>query len=309
MDNSVELIWAFLINHEKNWGVLSHKHDYFQMFYCLSGRGTVLMEQQTYILEKNSCVLIWPQQIHEVLPVDNGHFRIIDTAFYIHDESIKNAVYEVAQYYPLADPRFRDIQKNMQNEWDSETLFSKEIAKLLFTYSLFLLVRSSAPIIEFPDFSTIDGISAPASPYHSLSSLPQNLDGTEKKIVDYLSAHYLEDLTLDKIAKDLHYSNNYISKAFTRATGYPIKQYVNYLRINKAYDLVCHTDTSFSEIASLCGFSSIHYFSKVFHRILGLTPTQARNRSSSADLLLYGPRRYRYCKTADINDSFDTSPQ
>lgn len=186
------------------------------------------------------------------------------------------------------------MQKNMQNEWDAGAWFSKEMAELLFCQSILLLLRSAARSDLFSPANDPCGESAPSRAYQALNKLPKNILGTEKLIVDYLSAHFLENLTLDKIAQDLHYSKNYLCKAFTNTTGYTIKQYVNYLRINHSYDLVCFTKRRFSEIAAQCGFSSIHYFSRTFHRIVGITPTQARARSSSTDFQFYGPRQYRY---------------
>ncbi len=294
MDKYMELIWAFMINHEKGWGVLSHTHDYFQMYYCLSGCGTVLLEHQSISLEKNGCVLIWPEQIHEVAPVKSGHFRIIDTTFYVHDKKMESTIYQAPQYIPVTDPRFRDVQKDMQREWNTDSLFSKEMAELLFTQSILLLLRDAAHLLPFSSIGGLAGEGPLSCAYRSLGDFTKNMSGTEKIITDYLNAHFLEKLTLDKISQDLHYSKNYICKTFTNTTGYTIKQYINYLRINKSYELVCYTDSRFSEIAAQCGFSSIHYFSRTFHRIIGITPTQARARSISADLHLYGPRRYRY---------------
>ncbi|MBR3640538.1 MAG: helix-turn-helix transcriptional regulator, partial [Oscillibacter sp.] len=109
-------------------------------------------------------------------------------------------------------------------------------------------------------------------------------------------------LTLDRIAADLCYSKNYLCKICKSGSGFIINGYVNLLRISKAYDLVCCTNHRLTEISQQCGFSSIHYFSRTFHRIVGMTPSQARDQEQNSlytDIRLHGSFQYRYHKTAE----------
>ncbi len=41
MPHPIELIWTFMVDYAKDWGVLRHVHDYFQMYYCCWGIGTL----------------------------------------------------------------------------------------------------------------------------------------------------------------------------------------------------------------------------------------------------------------------------
>jgi AraC-like DNA-binding protein len=56
--------------------------------------------------------------------------------------------------------------------------------------------------------------------------------------------------------------------------------YLNWIRIEKAKDLLENTDTSISEISELIGFQSIHYFSRYFKKKENCTPTEYRIRHS-----------------------------
>lgn len=285
MTHPIELIWTFMVDYTKGWGVRRHTHDYFQMYYCTAGRGTVLLGDQDVVLEKNSCLLIWPDQVHELYPLKSGQLCTIDTKFYVHDETVKEAIFRAPQLITIADSRFRDLQQTMRNEWVTGALFAKEMAEVLFEQSILLFLRDNTHVAAQPPF------------YRTLRERTEKLSGMEKNIADYLSVHFLEDLTLDKIAEDLRYSKNYLCKVFKRASGYTINEYINCLRISKAYDLVCCTNNRLTEISAQCGFSSIHYFSRTFHRIVGMTPTQARDHeknSINTDLRLHGPFRYRY---------------
>ena len=285
MPHPIELSWTFMVDYAKDWGVLRHAHNYFQMYYCTAGRGVMLLGDRDIVLEKDSCLLIWPGQLHEVYPIKSGQLRTIDTKFYVHDEDIKAALLRAPQVITITDPHFRDLQQTMRNEWVSGALFAKAMAELLFEQSVFLFLRNNAHVSAPPPF------------YRTLRERTEKLTGLEKTIAEYLSNHFLEDLSLDQIAGNLRYSKNYLCKVFKRASGYTINEYINCLRISKAYDLVCFTNNRLTEIGAQCGFSSIHYFSRTFHRIVGMTPTQTRNHeenSLNTDIRLHGTFRYRY---------------
>ena len=72
MTHPIEIVWTFMVDYAKDWGVRRHSHDYFQMYYCIAGRGTMLLGDQNIVLEKDNCLLIWPDQLHELYPIKSG---------------------------------------------------------------------------------------------------------------------------------------------------------------------------------------------------------------------------------------------
>lgn len=281
----VEIIWTFMVDYTKRWGVRRHSHDYYQLYYCIAGEGIAQLEGEDIVLGKHSCLLIRPGQIHGLHPIETGQFRTIDTKFYVHDERIRHAIDNSPQHIVITDSSFRDLQQSMRDEWVTSSPFAKEMAESLFLQSLLLILRNNSTIIAKPPF------------YRILKDRTGKLSGVEKDIAEYLSAHYLENLSLDVIARNLRYSKNYLCKIFKRASGYTINEYITCLRISKAYDLVSCTNQRLTDISMQCGFSSIHYFSRTFRRIVGLTPSQVRDRevnSINMDIRLHGTFKYRY---------------
>jgi len=285
MEHPLEVIWTFIVDYAKDWGVRRHAHEYFQMYYCIAGQGVMLLGDQNITLKKDGCLIIRPEQEHELYPIKSGQFRTIDTKFYVHDKRIEEALLRAPQLITIEDPRFRELQQTMRNEWVTGAPFAREMAEALFEQSILLFLRNNSQPLARPPFSRI------------LRERTEKLTGLEKTIAEYLSVHFLEDLTLDGLAKEFRYSKNYLCKVFKKASGFTINEYINYLRINKAYDLVCCTNHRFTEISAQCGFSSIHYFSRIFHHIVGMTPTQARDQEQNSlytDIRLHGTFRYRY---------------
>ena len=95
------------------------------------------------------------------------------------------------------------------------------------------------------------------------------------KIKKYLDEHFTQrELSLASIGKALGYSEKYVSAVFHRHTGQSIVAYLHALRIQHGCTLIAQGFTSISDISLQSGFSDPQYFSKVFKKIIGVTPAQ-----------------------------------
>lgn len=94
-------------------------------------------------------------------------------------------------------------------------------------------------------------------------------------LVDYVDTNYRDpDLSLKKIASIFSYTEKYVSHLFKQKTGIGFNHYLNDLRIRYAHELIATGTRSIGEIAAHCGFSDPLYFSKVFKKRVGCTPTE-----------------------------------
>ncbi|MBE5868903.1 MAG: AraC family transcriptional regulator [Lachnospiraceae bacterium] len=105
--------------------------------------------------------------------------------------------------------------------------------------------------------------------------------GPEKKkddllgiLVDYIDNHYKDaDMSLNKIAANFSYTEKYLSHFFKKNMNIGFNSYLTNLRIQYACELIERDMTSVSQIASLCGYCDPLYFSRVFKKIMGVTPS------------------------------------
>ncbi|MBQ8311284.1 MAG: helix-turn-helix transcriptional regulator [Clostridia bacterium] len=105
---------------------------------------------------------------------------------------------------------------------------------------------------------------------------PENL---VEMLVDYIDNHYRDpDLSLKKLAAIFSYTEKYISHLFKSRMSIGFNRYLNNLRIRYAHELIGKRAYSISEIAALCGYSDPLYFSKVFKKRVGYTPSEYMNR-------------------------------
>lgn len=100
------------------------------------------------------------------------------------------------------------------------------------------------------------------------------------RAVEYINFRYSYPITVDEIASYVGVSRSHLYRAFHTVTGQSPKTYLSRFRIRQACLLLEKGDMSVSEIAQSVGYESGLYFSKVFHRLEGMTPTEYARRFS-----------------------------
>ena len=100
------------------------------------------------------------------------------------------------------------------------------------------------------------------------------------EIINFLCDNFTRKLTLDGISRELHYSKSYIRHLFQQNTSKTIGAYITELRVSRAKQLLLSTSMSISEIAFETGFSDPNYFTNVFRRFTGQSPSLFRKRVS-----------------------------
>lgn len=97
-----------------------------------------------------------------------------------------------------------------------------------------------------------------------------------RKAMDYLHQHYNEPVTLNEVAEKIYVSTCYISRMFKKELGINFVDYLNGIRMEKAKDLLQDPRYKTYEVAEMVGISDAHYFSRLFKKYEGLTPTEFR---------------------------------
>ncbi len=94
--------------------------------------------------------------------------------------------------------------------------------------------------------------------------------------MDYISKHYMEQITLETVAEAVMLSPNYLSKVFKNETGTNFSDYIISKRMEKAADLLRMTDLAIAQIAEEVGYVDVKYFRKLCKKYMGLKPSEYR---------------------------------
>ena len=98
-----------------------------------------------------------------------------------------------------------------------------------------------------------------------------------KTAVDFIDSHYMdEEISLNTVANVANVSSNHFSALFSQNMGQTFIEYLTSLRMNKAKELLRCTGMRSSEIAGEIGYKDAHYFSYLFKKTQGITPSDYR---------------------------------
>lgn len=92
----------------------------------------------------------------------------------------------------------------------------------------------------------------------------------------YIEENFREDLNRERIASTVFVSPNYLSKLFRQNTHHTLREYINSCRIREAQTILQNGEESVSDVALRVGFDNVSYFSVVFKRLCGVSPTEWR---------------------------------
>lgn len=176
----------------------------------------------------------------------------------IHPIALKTFINKCLDYLPLCDTQITMMNAEQYESNKNNVLECKNSDALL------------AITIE-----ALDGLSL-------WNHAPKSLDSsvTKKEIVDvisYIELHYRDKITLEMIADHVNFSENYLCRVFRDQMGVSLIHYINNVRMNKAAKLIMKGHTYIKEISTLVGISDQFYFSRMFKKQFGVSPTDYKS--------------------------------
>ena len=94
------------------------------------------------------------------------------------------------------------------------------------------------------------------------------------RIIEFMDKHLYSKFTLDDLVREFSFGKSYISRYFSKICGCSVIDYFNMMKINEAKRLIRETNYNFFEISEKLAFSNSHYFSTLFRKHTGMTPSQ-----------------------------------
>lgn len=99
-------------------------------------------------------------------------------------------------------------------------------------------------------------------------------------VLTYINANYNKQITLDELAEKTGYSKSRFSHIFSESTGTTPVKYQNDIRLKMSCEMLLSTSLTVAEIAVSCGFNDPLYYSKMFKKRYGMSPTEYRLSAS-----------------------------
>ena len=276
-------VYAYSRTYKAGFNSGDHCHDFPQLWYCRSGRHFHRVGDEVFECSKGTMVLVPPGVYHTFWVEGCDVTDII--ALHLSYEITLNASPETylntfanTFLYPFRDelghniPLFRTVGNKSQPvvedcmSWLSMLVFAvdgmvqtEEIyqkLEILFSTSEFLLPERCGK-------KALDLIHNRIIPIF--------------RTISFMNIHYPEKITEDTILAQCAISRAGLYRYFKRIIGHTYSQYLQQLRVRRAYFYVKYTTYSFSYISDICGFFDIHHMSRLFTKYIGESPRARRN--------------------------------
>lgn len=265
LTTSVEVLWTARYDYKKNWRLVPHSHDYFQMIYFLSGAGSLFLAHREYSVRRGDLFLIKPHIKHGLAP--HSPLKTLDLKFRVFDAGLRQSLLNATDRISERGCMLTNLFENIRREGEATNYLYRESCNLSLLQMLIHYLRRDR---QEPDA----GAAGLAS-----EELPG--DDVVRRALEFIRSHYAEDLDLPRIADRLQRSDRHIRQHFEECLGVPPMRYLVQYRIQRAKELIQYSDHALKEVADLVGFKSIHHFTRVFREIAGESPGAWRRKYRS----------------------------
>ena len=215
------------------------------------------LDRQSFILPTNSIFMVRPYESHFFVHTRSDIFRFM-ISFYCRNEAILPEAHQPValngELLELSGDLIRDYTRDQNDMWNLSlrlTLLLHKIRKQ----------QSNMP---------------------SDLVLPQGASFSHK-VAQYIGQNLDRDLSLPTLAKEFHISVSSLRRKFFAESEVPLGKHIQGRRLYKAAALLCKTEHSISEIAELCGYTSIQAFSRAFHNRFHQTPQSYRKELTATE--------------------------
>ena len=259
-----------LIHHEtshytsNDFGI--HYHEHYELYYFVEGDADYMVEGKEYHLTPHSLLLLSPYSFHGVRVNSNAPY----TRYYI---------YFSPEIFP---PEQRDLllsafPGNKKNS-PQEVFYEHTESYQLLTYLEHLAAVQQQPeelLSQYFDIYTsallarINLMSQALHPSPVTNKAPENI----RKVLKYLNEHLTDNITLDELAGRFYISKHYLNRAFKKATGTTVIDYLISKRTIRARQLM-HNGLNATDACMQCGFSDYSVFYRAYKKTFGHSPSK-----------------------------------
>ncbi|MBQ9031566.1 MAG: helix-turn-helix domain-containing protein [Parasporobacterium sp.] len=127
----------------------------------------------------------------------------------------------------------------------------------------------------------ISAVSAQPEDFREESDSSRVFPDTIQNAISYMETHLETNMSISEIAEEVHLNPQYFMRLFKKETGKPVLEYITERRLEKARKLLADTSLPITEVALAAGYDNFSYFSKLFKRNEGQTPSEYRRRCRS----------------------------
>ena len=261
-----------IANVKRSFQIPVHWHDEFEIIYVKSGFLTVSISGENYIGKPGDAFVVSPGNLHfmgsQTGNVD--YFTFLFPLKYISfrtDDILDDKLLEpLNSGHLMISPEIEDTVKEQCEQLveiygakkeESQSEITAQIKTKIILLQFILELWKKGFIVE---------------------NDTGGKNTVEKEMVSYIQQNFTGKILLKEFGEQFHLSEKYISRYFKEHFHITISQYVTYLRLEHAKQLLQDTDIPVTEVAMQSGYQNVSYFIRSFKKTYGMSPLKYRNK-------------------------------
>lgn len=230
----------------------SNWHENIEFIYCISGKGRLVINPVPTVLQKGGLYLINSGDIHYIVsdsPQIEFHVFIVSNRF-LKDFEIDTEKIHFCEN--ITDSHGTAVFERLVRELTERPPYYQTVIRGEVLSYMAYLCR-----------------------HYTLAKKSSGSNDRIRQGLLYIREHFMEDLSVEAIAKQAGYSPFYFSRQFKNVTGMTVMKYVESIRCRHAYEMLVD-GMSVTKAAFECGFRNLSYFTKVFKQQYGILPSKVK---------------------------------
>ena len=283
-NNSITVGKIFSIHYFEymsNFKFSGEAHNFWEFVYIDKGEAGITHNKSYTVLHKGELFFHKPNEFHSVRATGTIAPNLIVISFECNDKAMNffnnrrmkidetaqtllaNIIIEAKRCFNcrLDDPYLQNMPLK-----DTDIFGSQQMIRLYLEHFLIHLIRCYSQ--SFLQHKKLSEAKLPKA------TKTNNDTETFNKIIDYLNRHITSHVTIDLICKDNLIGRSQLQKLFKEQCNRGIIEYFSILKIEVAKELIRTNHMNFTQISAHLGYTSIHYFSRQFKKIVGMTPSE-----------------------------------
>lgn len=256
-----------------NKQALCHWHDDIEFIYILKGKMNYSVNGKKILLNEQDCIMINSRQMHYGYSFQQQECNFICILFHPNLFTANKLVYKNYITPILENPNIEYFYFDSKNNNNLE--IKKVFDKIVY------LKKHTPPAYELEIIGILHIFWSRL--LQNFSIIPKKLNYyaspdliIQKNMVSYIYQHYTERLSLSDIASSGTVCRNKCCLIFKHYLKQSPIEFLNSYRLKISCNLLINTSDSITEIAFACGFNHLSYYSKLFFRNYGCTPSEYR---------------------------------
>lgn len=236
-----------------NWQLVNRINDYYVIAFARGGRSSYTLNGKRFDISKNDIIFIPSMQLYTAVSDQSDPWSFVSAGFSvdIRNRDTKDTLYTLPNIWRGAsNPHIIDSLIELSFLWTNRVPgYLIKCRSLLLDILYIAVTLNEKGNTAIPNYEAINFVR------------------------EYINNNYNKNFTVEQLSRMTGFSVSYFRSLFKRATGMTTVEYHNYVRIAKAKDLLLSHSCNVTETASAVGFNDIYYFSRLFKKITGKSPS------------------------------------